>query len=88
MFCRCDNPEITARLDGLCAACQMPEREVSTDLLHKPPTITTFAPPRVIVEKVAWRVCPDCAAENTEHKPRCPRASWNVDRYCGGLRSM
>lgn len=77
-FCRCDNPTV---VDDRCinGGCGQLIR-ADFPLLHTPPTCTTFAPPLVIEERPPWRVCPDCSAHNNEHKPRCPRANWNVDK--------
>ena len=75
-FCRCDNPIVT---DGKCDICQFPVREVPTELLHKPPPPFSREPRAAIPpDPPSWRVCPDCGAENTEHKPDCPKANWNV----------
>lgn len=77
-FCRCDNPTIT---DGKCDVCQMPPREIATQLLHKPPPPLAYPPlPPIPPDPPPWRVCPSCGVENNEHKPKCPRANWNVDK--------
>lgn len=79
-FCRCDNPE--PNVDGSCAVCQRPLRDLSEfSLLHKPPPALRDPPfEPVPPDPAPWRVCPSCGVENNEHKPTCPKANWNVDR--------
>lgn len=50
-------------------------------MLHKPPPAFSTEPREIPADPPPWRVCPSCGAENTEHKPKCPRANWNVNKY-------
>lgn len=75
--CRCDTSTYT--YGGMCDTCGRPQWEASAELLHKPPPALAHPPlAPVPPDPAPWRVCPSCGQENTEHKPKCPRANWNV----------
>lgn len=79
ILCRCDHSDDE---NGRCLNCGNPIFERSDVLLHELPLPPFSKEPRAIAaDPPAWRVCPDCGVENTEHKRECPRLWRNIDRY-------